>query len=224
MGLITDPPASAVIREAREYKEQSLNNPAGVQFMDHLWGVVMNCGPLTPVLRTDDDLFDDVPVRAWWIHGWYSFESPDRPEHSELVFDVPDEVWRRVQSRYASQVMYDLFGQSTTVELAKPFRKSTDEVRHHTGFSGHGGDFTSDVVTDDWEKLRAAIELMARDAGGRLGGQSVSLYCDGAYTAVGLARVVETRLEIHIGDVLGRIIGDWQTAFRTAIAVSEPRW
>lgn len=68
MCSIDDPPASTVVAEQINYKQQSLANPDGVQFMDHLWEMIESIDqPLTVVLRTDQDVFDDIPIKAFWL-------------------------------------------------------------------------------------------------------------------------------------------------------------
>lgn len=210
---------AAIVAESKQHRETSRQDPRGVQYMDQLWGLIMNEGYNSPVvLRTDDASFDDVPVRAWWSHGWYDFDTDrdSRKERSSLVFDIPDEVWRRLQSSYATRVKRELFGSETQVDLPEPFRRIRDDLRVGN-VSYHGHEFVHEIIENDWKKLRRAIELCASDSSGHLGGQSIMLVGN----HVGRARVVKSRLEIHIGNAVDEAIRDWQGAARGMLNAGE---
>lgn len=205
---------ASIVAESKKHREQSRQDPNGVHYMDQLWGLVMNESIAKVVLRTDDETFEGVPVRAWWSHGWYDFDTKreGRSERSSLVFDIPDEVWRRIQSRYATEVKRTLFGSGSFVDLAEPFRRIRDDKRvAFTNYKGH--EFTSEIIENDWPKLKRAIELCAHDPSGHLGGQQITLVGN----TTGKARVNRSRLEIHIGSAVREAIQDWQDTARTLI-------
>ncbi|HEX7484476.1 MAG TPA: hypothetical protein VF281_04995 [Candidatus Saccharimonadales bacterium] len=216
---IDDPPASAVVAEQRNYKQQSLNDPDGVQFMDHLWQMIEDIDqPLTVVLRTDQDVFDDVPVKVFW-----QFISPHGIFHStlsRLIFDLPDEVCRRIQSRHAQEVRTRYFGDTTPVTLLEVFRpdKQRDVVRT-AYFSGYADEPT--IIQDDWSVLKEAIRLTAQDLGGYIGGQSVTI-ADSWSLVVSLARVNGNHLELLITpQLVSRINQHWNKELGSLLGVSN---
>lgn len=214
-----DPPASAVVAEQMNYKQQSLDDPDGVQFMDHLWQMIEDIDhPLTVVLRTDEDVFDDVSVRAFW-----QFISPSSTFHrtvSRLIFDLPDEVCRRIQSSHAQEVRTRFFGDATPVSLPKVFRpaEQRDDVRK-AYFAGYGDKPT--IIQDDWPALKEAIHLTAQDRGGQLGGQSITI-SDNFNSPVSPARVNGNHLELLITpQLVSRINRNWGREFGKLIGVND---
>lgn len=214
MGMITDPPAGAVIASARSYKEASRDNPDGVQYMDHLWELIAGQRKsLTVVMRTTEERFDGIPIRCWWQHGWYKWQDPSKDiQKSTLLFEVPDEVWRRIQSRHARRVMQRMFGVRSEGELSVPVgRAASDQDRI---IMRESDEFTVETFTDDWSRLRQAIEMSATDAARQLGGQSVQVAL-GGYDQVAFVRVVKTRLELTLpAGVLATIEGAWNNALK----------
>ena len=197
---IDDPPASAVVAEQMNYKQQSLADPDGVQFMDHLWEMIENIDqPLTVVLRTDQDVFDDVPIKAFW--QFRPVDENYRHEISRLVFDLPDEICRRIQSQHAQQVRTRYFGDDTPVDLPEVFRPAgeRDEVRMPRFY---GYEEIPTIIQDDWSALKEAIRRTAQDWGGFIGGQSITLYND--VTSTG--RLNDNRLELLITPQLVSLI------------------
>lgn len=220
MCSIYDEPYELVVREAQKEKDASLSDPRGVQYMTHLADLIRDHELLRLVLRTDDTVFEDVPVRTWWTHGWYQRRSRNEQESSRLVFDIPDEVWRRIQSHYAASVFTEMFGLELPVQLEHAHRRQYDLERAHQAYRMEGA-FQTEVIIDDWEKLRAAIEMTALDDRYQLGGQRITLYSDGTYSAAGYAKIVDDKLEINIEQTVPHIISDWQGAFREKI-YAEP--
>jgi hypothetical protein len=191
----------AIIRETGEHKAKSLTDPNGVLYMDHLWGMVMHESDLAVVLRSDAETFSDVAVRTWFRHGNYHWEEEASQERGELVFEVPDEVSRRLQSRHAQGVLQRFFGQNVEVEVEAPFLGETsDDTRlefyaHSEANAGEG--FSYDEIINDWSALKQAIKTSAGDMGGYIGGQSITLLGT-AGTGRGLARVQGKQLELYI--------------------------
>lgn len=216
MGFITDPHPSEVIAEAKDWKERSLHNPDGVQYFDHLAALVLKESDLQVVLRTDEEIFDDVPVRAWWSYGRYDWQKEDSPMKSELIFEVPDEVTRRIQSKHARAVMRRFFGLNSEVELHEPLLSgNTDENR--TPHTYRGVD-NIEMITNDWSKLKEAIEMTSKDKACRLSGQSIVLEStDGK--GYGLGRVMDGQLQIYITPTTVKdLVKWWSYAFKKEIS------
>lgn len=217
---IDDPPASAVVAEALSDKQQSLANPDGVQFMDHLWQLIEDIDqPLTVVLRTESDIFDDVPVKAFWLH--IPAAEDRRYTVSRLAFDLPDEVCRRIQSKHAQQVRARFFGDTGPVDLPEVFRSphKRDGVRQPQFHYRK----PPVVLQDDWPALKEAIRLSAQDSAMQLGGQRVSLN-DGS-ESVAPARVNDSRLEVLIDyHLVSSINWQWNGELGNLLGVKNRMW
>lgn len=177
--------------------------------------------PLSVVMFTKDEVFDDVPIRAWWIHGNFAFDPGKRRERAELVFDVPDEVWRRVQSRYATKVKDRFFGPASPVSLHRAIRTSTDETRDVRPRAYKGSGFTTDLFScSDWDTLRHAIQTTAEsvDTPDSYTGHHIKL--NGGYAAFARINEDEDRIEIYIGNVVGEIVSNWQVALQKKLGLS----
>jgi hypothetical protein len=207
----------AEINAAKEHKAESLVSPDGVKYMDQLWEIIENEVGLSVVLRTDEETFTDVPVPVRWTHGHYHWQSETDREKSELVFLVPDEVTRRIQSAHAGKVFQRFFGKEQEAQLDEPFT-SPEMIVRETSF---GEDDVSDVITADWEKLKEAIHATTEDPSGHLGGQMIE--ADGAFgRGVAQARVNGDDLEIYLGqNITDRINSLWAEAFRHEVMLDQ---
>lgn len=219
---IDDPPAHVVVAEANDYKQQSRNNPEGVQFFDHLWQEVESIDyPLTVVLRTKSETFDDVPIKVVWLYLPKSDLGPYTT--SQLLFDLPDEIYRRIQSRHAQAVRTRFFGDNSPVDLLEAFRSpdNRDETRqvHFVGYY----QATPTVIDNDWATLKEAIRLTAECRNGQLGGQSVMV--NDNQRSVALARVNENRLEVFItSHVESRINWQWNGELGNLLGGKNRLW
>ena len=208
MGCRDDIPASAVVAETMDLKEQSRTNPNGVCYMDHLWETANESKwKLKIVLRTDDELFDDVPVPVHWTHGRFEWMTPSQPDKSNLVVDIPDEVVRRIQSKAASDFTRRFFGNTWAANLPKaivdPNAQSRDWYRRY------GPDTQHVVIEDDWIQILEAIKATAEDPDGQIGGQTLKVYT-GAGTQPAYARVQDGRLEVYIGHLTEVLARPWR--------------
>jgi hypothetical protein len=187
--------------------------------MDHLWQMIEDVDwSLTVVLRTDQEVFDDVPVKVFWLH-----RLPQGIFHhttSQLMFDLPDEVCRRIQSRHAQEVRTRFFGDATPVSLSEVFRpeRQRDGVRK-ADFVGYADEPT--IIQDDWPALKEAVRLTAQDSGGYSSGQSVDIH-DGWSSTVSLARVNGNYLELLITpQLVSRINRNWGREFGKLVGVND---
>lgn len=136
------------------------------------------------------------------------------------MFDLPDEVYRRIQSRHAQEVRTRYFGDTTPVTLPEVFRpdEKRDEVRK-TYFPGYGDEPT--IIEDDWPTLKNAIYHTALHKVGYLGGQSVTL-ADGRSSIMSLARINGNHLELLITPhLVSRINRNWGREFGKLIGVND---
>lgn len=218
MGSITDPSPAAVVAEIRDYKRETLNNPDGVQYLDHLSALVMRESGLQVVMRTDAEVYGDVPVRAWWNYGNYDFDKEGAPLRSTLTFEIPDEISRRIQSRHASEIMRRFFGNNGGVELEQPVLGITSDATRSVDERWSGNGVTQEIV-DDWDTLKTAISTTAADTAGYLGGQSIR-YMSTAGEGYGLGRVQDAQLQLYIPtSVITSITGLWAAAFRKEVGI-----
>jgi hypothetical protein len=210
-----DPSYGEIVASAQRYKEQSLVNPDGVQYLDHMWEMIRDIDePLQVVLRTRSLDFPDVPVRAFWRRYRYDFDNEDFTRY-ELLVDLPDEVYRRIQAQYASGVLARMFGIAASAELPQVFRRGDSDYdgKRHPRWKSE--ELT--VIEDDWPLLKDAIRMTSGDGGSRLGGQSLGVL---DRTGVLLARVREGRLELLLDEGFEQsCIRLWTEAFREALGM-----
>jgi hypothetical protein len=212
----------SIRRDAAEFKEQSQHDPDGVMYMDHLWEMIEGVtGPLAVVLRTpsmDRETFTDVPVEAHWSHGRYDWQDDTDKEGSDLVFAVPEEVTRRIQSEHARSVMRRLFGGTKEVELDKPFLR---EDGPSNGLKDWGEDTHHEIVVGDWDKLKTAIKLTSQDTGGALGGQVATVL--GPVTRhAARVRIEHEKLEVCLGpETIEDMHKLWSQAFRREVLLED---
>ncbi|MGC1177358.1 MAG: hypothetical protein WA843_04780 [Candidatus Saccharimonadales bacterium] len=196
------------IKRSQEHQAESLVDLDGVSYMKQLAELIAEQNnPLSPVFRTDKETFADVPVTAIWTHGRNSWQSADDPEKSKVIFSVPYEITRRIQSDYAQSVMQRFFGQSNLVRLPEAIGENPIKPEI----------FTSEIITNDWSMLAKAIQMSAEDSGGYLGGRSVQ-----AITPAGVeviqARISENRLELYLNSKTVREIqAVWAKAFKREV-------
>lgn len=195
-------------QKAPKRLQDRLEDPGNLRSIGEIWDAVKDFStPLVIRLRTDDTVFVDVPVRIWWIHGLHKWQSKNQPEQHKLVFDIPDEVWRQVQSRYARHFHRKLFGNSYDETLSQPIRSALDDSRPEWDEPDDG--FVIEELTDDWFTLRKAIEQCAAVQPG------LPICFEGNVT--GNALIAENRLEITIVSMLDQIIDNWRSEFRRMI-------
>ncbi len=207
MGCDNGPSASAVVAEAIDFKERSRSNPHGVCYMDHLWELVKNCTvPLRVMLWTDHLLFPKVSVPVYWTHGRLDWMSGQQPEKSTLVFDIPDEVIKQIQSRAATKYMRERFGQTWACNLPEAIVDPKAQSRDwHRSF---GPNTQHVVISNDWNQVLKAIQATAEDQDGQLGGQTLRVYT-GTGPQPAYARIQDGRLEIYIGHLVELLVEPW---------------
>lgn len=180
-----------------------LLDPGDMRCIREIWDAIKDIDvPLSVRLRTDDTLFGDVPVLIRWVHGRHRWQSKSQPEQHKLIFDIHDEVWRQVQSRYARHFDRKMFGRSSDSTLLRPIRSKREEYKVGEGF-------VMEEITDDWPKLREAIARCATDQ------PDLSICFEG--NATGKALIAEDRIEISIVSMLDQIIDNWRSEIRRMI-------
>lgn len=193
----------------------------GISRIDHLADALAVHGePLKVVLCTKDEVFDDVPVRVWHMHGRFKHDSPDHPEHSQLLFDIPDEVWRRVQSRYATRFKQRHFNVDTEpCDIAEAIRTDTDGGRGPSPRVFQGDGFTTDVIDcDDWDAFSNAVEMCCINLRcGGLGGPKILFHGD----YVGYAEIVGDQLRLNIGKAVKTMEKNWQKSVRQELGLEK---
>lgn len=183
-----------------------------VWYLDSLWKLIEPIRqPLHLVLRTDVRTFDvvpPVPVRVWWSHG------PSRsgqPERSALVVDVPDEIYRRIQSDYVGTVCRRWFGMPAGI-LPAPIRPRLDaqrQWREHFGLQA-----IHEVIVDDWPRLRQAIQASAYVDPSYQARPQLRVLIDGFGPAQAAARVRGNLLEVYVGHLVHHMHREWAQSFR----------
>ena len=98
-----------------------------------------------------------------------------------------------------------MFGRNSDSSLAKPKRSVRDDER---SFEPEPG-FVLDEISDDWTKLRAAIEQCANSQ------PDLPICFEG--NATGRAQIENDRLEISIVSMLDQIIDNWRAELRRMI-------
>jgi hypothetical protein len=203
MAMSIDPKATELTGPV--LAETAQGHPDGVLYMNQLWELVQQAaGPLTVVLRTDTRIFTGVPVAAFWRRGYDEWGNGGRSKyHSELVFDLPDEVVRRIQQDHAEQILSKFFGVQLLAEIPQAFRGEAhlDGKREVVPSGKH---YMSTVVTD-WDELRTAIQETAEHGWDLLTHAAVRLWWRDATSA----RVVDDRLEVYISPYLERTLVSW---------------
>lgn len=209
------------IARSEERQRESLNNPDGVSYMNQLWDIVESeTSPLAVTLRTDQTVFDAIPVPAHWAHGRYGYQNETGPEKSTLIFGVPDWVTNFIQSAHARTIARRFFGQDQAVVLDAAILpdRTDDEGPQYK----YGHDTNHEVIVDDWPKLKEAIRMTAADRGRWLNGQTVKVANPNGQETVVPARVQDKRLELHLGEnIVDDIHALWSQAFRREVLLEE---
>ncbi len=189
-----------------ESSTATLGHPNGVDTMDELWKLVQHEEDLEVVLRTDEAVYDDEDVSAFWTRGNFLHDRTDRVRRQRLAFEISDDVCRKIQSSEAQSVMSRFFGYSGVVDLAEPFLGSdTDKTRgYHFPFEV---DHSEDKIAGDRPALKTAIQKTAKDTGGSIP------FLSTAGTSYGRARVEDGQLQLYIPDTaLFPIKALWRSA------------
>lgn len=188
-------------------QRQEVQDWQGTSVIGELLGQIRAAGrPLTPVFRTDDKLFTGVTVPFVWVRGKSSFTSRDSEGRSNLWLDIPNDVYRHVQSRYAEWVLQRWFGRTEPVDLQAPQR--TDYLDRPLDMDLHqrlgSGEWEREIVTD-WDRLVAAMEMTDRLGSQALGPAKLTLFLSPEIPA----RIEGDHLELNIQPVVPMIRRAW---------------
>ncbi len=208
---------------AKSSRERSLADPNGVIYMNQLSDLVEdNTDYLDVVLRTDQTVYDDLPVTAYWSYGRHDWQPVDHPKSSALVFGVHREIVRHIQSKHASEIARRFFGQDKHVQLDVPFLPAYNSARFIRNW---GSQTQHEEITSHWDKLRTAIQLTADTPAGYLNGQRVTVMSPttmGPREAAAPTRLQHDRLEIYLDEsVVNDITALWSQAFRREVLLDE---
>lgn len=211
--------AERIRQEVVQDREQSLQDPEGVRYVDQLWDLIKDEPDLPVVMRLPGDAperFADVPVAAHWSHGRYDWQEADQPEHSGLTFLVPDVITLCVQSDHAADARRRFFGHTGGVALGSPFLPS-NPPELDTATPGASEEF----IVDNFERLKTAVEMTAENRGGHLGGQAITA-TGPSKQYVARARVAADRLEICLSeDAITDMKTLWAQAFRREVLLED---
>lgn len=204
------PPTRKISKAEKVRRQQSLDDPNGVRYIDQLWELVKTAEePLRVVLRTNTQTFADIQSRVWWIRRKpYHWETG--AERHQLVFDIPDAVWCRIQTQFVTPFVHELLGLDLPVRLPKARRSEYDNQRRPDVQSGDDATVVG-IDGNDWTTLRVAIERTAACSLSGMGGDDVKLH--GNIPAK--ARVVGSQIQVYIGkQVISQIFNNLQNDFR----------
>jgi hypothetical protein len=183
----------------------------GVLHVDELWNLIKDReSPLKVVLFTKDETFEYEPFRVWWSHGNFLYETSPEVEHSQIIFDIPDNAWRRIQEIYCSK-QKARFISPHPCEIPKAIRSDRDDTRvaDPQVFAGDGIT-REDFTTEDWPKLKQAIEATVSSLPGGMCYRKIVLH-GGIF---GEARINGEKLEISIDAAITEAVENWQSGIR----------
>lgn len=223
-----DPPVSAIIAEETKRKQSVYNDTSGWSpYLDHLAERIQDGRPrkIVYVHKTID--FSDVPVGLFvreYRFVWPNLEP--QPWQTDVIFDLPDEVVRRVQSEHSRNFMRELVGlESPFLRLKQPVRPDDDydSVRQPpwtSGLDSHAERRRNEYLTDPKEIL-AALKDAAGDSGLQLGGKRVAVIGDHQYSHS--VRVTDTEIQLKLDRSLSdMMIGWWARRLREYIGLLNP--
>lgn len=189
----------------------SPKNTEKVMYIDDLWELIREeAQPLRLVIRTDSQVFDDADLhpRVWWCYGRYEWEEPGARERSVLRFDIPDEIYRRIQQEQARRFSTEYLGWSGDIHLPRAFRGLTDDKRTVCEVFG-----TKETIINDWPTLRRAIELTVgqKPLEGPSQGEIVRV-AGWPITSGATVRVENSQLQLCIQSLVADIQRAWKEA------------
>lgn len=168
--------------------------------------------PLYVMLYTKDASFDYEPIRVWWTHGDPG-KFGSEAELSQIIFDIPDEAWRRMQSIYATKFKRRFFGSTDKADMPKAIRTKTNDERNMSPQPFSGAGIVDEVfTTEDWPRLKRAIEATALSSTIPNGMTYKEIMLHGGI--FGEARIIDDRLEINIDTAIDQAVKNWQAAIR----------
>lgn len=162
--------------------------------------------------------------RAWHVAGALnSVLDPLGEVRRQLIFDIPDWVWRIEQRSFEQRLASQLGAQRTRKEFYTSsipiLRKNLDENRKPPELERYDERTrTIGVISDDWPELKSAIKHVAACSDGHLGIRYILLCVDNHMTVLGTAWIEDETLVINIGqavEVIERSVKLWaREAFR----------
>lgn len=209
--------AEFTVAQMAANKEKSRRSPDGSCYLDHILELIRGIAqPLPMVLCADGERFEGVPVRIYWRQYTSSDGLSRRP--SELLVDVPDEIYRRVQSRYAAEFLQRYFGFATACSL--PLALRPRDEHDDTRTSRWLADDTITLIENDWGLFKTAVRETAASASDYLGGASlrVASRSNGPVSV----RAHNDSLELMLREFeLNGMRTQWVTALSASLGVSR---
>jgi len=201
-----------VISSEEQHKLDTLNDPEGVRFVDHLWDLVQDSDQLTPVLRTSNETYNGIAVRTWWDYDETKEYDPTA-NISNLYFEMSDLVTSLIQSNFAQTINTRFFG-TKILDNIPPILEQDNDYERRVRLTQKG----FKEITGNWQQIKEAIRL-TKEFPDSPNWQTIKLI-----STVGIhncyARIDDYDLALFIQDkTADRVIKLWKQAFSQAVSL-----